>query len=297
MLLYHDIPTPIQRLDDNKFNINGIQVYLKRDDLIHPFVSGNKWRKLKGYLADAREKKCRQLVTFGGAFSNHLLATACAGAIHRFDTKAYVRGEYVDLNNPVLTMCRIYGMNLMPISKEEYSAKKSNFSPFDNNEYWINEGGFGALGTMGCAQIIDELEETYDHIICAVGTGTTLAGLIKGVEKRKTETQIHGIAVLKNASYLNEEIEKLIQPASVNFRIHTDYCFGGYGKVNNEITDYIKYFAQRFGVLLDPIYTAKMMLATHDLINSGVFKPGQKILCIHTGGLTGMLSEKMIKKF
>lgn len=297
MLNYQDAPTPVHLIKDSKLCANGIQVYLKRDDLIHPFISGNKWRKLKGYIEDAKKTKCTKLVTFGGAFSNHLIATACAGAIHGFETKAFVRGEYVDLNNPVLTLCRIFGMELLPISKDDYLVNKNQSIPKNKEEYWINEGGFGILGTIGCAQIIDELEEEYDHIICAVGTGTTAAGLINGIEEHQKKTKIHGIAVLKKASYLNLEIKELTHSEPTNFQLHTDFHYGGYGKVNAEITDYIKYFAKAFGVLLDPIYTAKMMLATIELINSSEIKPGQKVLCLHTGGLTGILSEKMMKKF
>jgi 1-aminocyclopropane-1-carboxylate deaminase len=297
MLHYQDIPTPVHLLEDAKLCLSGAKVYLKRDDLIHPFVSGNKWRKLKGYLEDAKKNDCSKLVTFGGAFSNHLIATACAGSIHGFETKAYVRGDYVDLNNPVLTLCRIFGMELLPISKDEYQNKKSQFLPIYNNEYWINEGGFGPLGTIGCAHLIEELEEDYDHIICAVGTGTTVAGLINGVKEQQKNTKIHGIAVLKNASYLNQEIDELAFSNSTNFKLHTNFHYGGYGKVNNEITDYIKYFAKQFGVLLDPIYTSKMMLATIELIKSGEIEQDKKVLCLHTGGVTGLLSEKMMKKF
>jgi 1-aminocyclopropane-1-carboxylate deaminase len=297
MLRYQEFPTPIQLLENFNNNAFGVEVYLKRDDLIHPFISGNKWRKLKGYLADAQSHNVSKLVTFGGAFSNHLIATACAGALFGFETKAYIRGDYVDINNPVLTLCRIYGMELLPVTKVEYAKLKNFSSAIKENEYWINEGGYGELGTIGCAEIIDELDGYFNHIVCAVGTGTTVAGLIKGLGNNQINTRIHGIAVLKNASYLNKEIEQLTANSHDNFELHTSYYYGGYGKVDFQITDYIKQFAKHYGVLLDPIYTSKMMLATIELIESGVIKPNQKVLCIHTGGLTGLLSDKMIKKF
>lgn len=295
MLRYQNLATPVQMLDKFVNNANSIEVFIKRDDLIHPFISGNKWRKLKGYLEHIKSKGISQIVTFGGAYSNHLIATACAGAIHGVKTKAFVRGDYADVNNPVLTLCRIYGMELCLVSKDKYKELNSFVNPIEQNAFWIKEGGFGDFGTIGCVEIIDELQEKYDHIVCAVGTGTTVAGLLKGVSEKQLKTKVHGIAVLKNASYLESEIEQLVP--LTNFELHTDFHFGGYAKVNQEITDFIKHFAQRFGILLDPIYTAKMMLATKYLCESGHFKPFEKILCIHTGGLTGLIAEKMIKKF
>src|SRR5699024_2319350 len=171
------------------------EFYVKRDDLIHPFVSGNKWRKLKHYLQLAKERNLHHLITFGGPWSNHLLATACAGAIHGLKTTGVVRGEPV--NNPVLTMCQLYGMRMRFISRSEYREKEAyfenNFNP--DEALFINEGGSGEEGLVGCKEIINELNKPYDHIICAAGKGTTAAGVLSQLIATKLEKQLHVIHV------------------------------------------------------------------------------------------------------
>lgn len=264
---------------------------MKRDDLLHPFVSGNKYRKLKYLVHDALQQGKRHLVTFGGAYSNHLVATASAGAAFGLKTTAIVRGDEA-LKNPMLAICRLYGMELLQVSREEYRNKDEAFSKFfagNDAVYRIEEGGYSALGAKGCADIVNELQQPYNHIFSAVGTGTTLAGLAAGAPEA---TYVHGIAVLKGAEYLQNEISNLL-PLQKPFALHHSFHFGGYGKFDNEIIGFISSFAQSTGILLDPVYTAKMMKGIITLAEQDYFAAGDKILALHTGGLWGLTSEKV----
>ena len=276
------------------FDQKQVEVWMKRDDLLHPFVSGNKYRKLKYLAADAKQLGKNHLVTFGGAYSNHLVATASAGAALGLKTTAILRGEE-ELNNPMLSICQLYGMELKQISRELYRDKDKTFSSFfsdeDTDVYRIEEGGYSALGAKGCKDLLGELKQPYQHIFCAVGTGTTLAGLINGAD---ANTTINGVVVLKGAEYIKGEIDSLLsQPKA--YTLHHNFHFGGYGKFDKEVIDFIKRYAVQTGVLLDPVYTAKMMLGLTQLVEQDYFAPNTKILAIHTGGLWGLTSDKTSK--
>lgn len=280
------LPSPIDQIE-----YNNISFYMKRDDLIDPFVSGNKWRKLKYLLQDAKAKNKNHLVTFGGAYSNHLLATAAAGAKHQLKTTAFVRGE--EVNNEMLTLCKIFGMNLIFTERENYRNKPSLFEQHfgnDANAYFIDEGGASNAATIGCAEIIIELTDSFEHIFCAAGTGTTAAGLLKGINRQKLDTQLHIIPVLKGGEFIKEEIANYEQNLS-KLHLHTDYHFGGYAKTTPELISFIKDFTSKTGILLDPIYTGKMCFAINDLIAKNLIEKEAKILAIHTGGLFGILGK------
>lgn len=282
-----------QKIELPLFDQKQVEVWMKRDDLLHPFVSGNKYRKLKYLAQDALQQGKQHLVTFGGAYSNHLVATASAGAALGLKTTAILRGEE-EFNNPMLSICRLYGMGFKQVSREEYRNKDAAFAKHFGNDdgvYRIDEGGYSALGAQGCTDIFAELTQTYQHIFCAVGTGTTVAGLINGANEG---TQIHGVVVLKGAEYLKTEIEKLLITPK-DFTLHHNFYFGGYGKFDAEIMHFIKEFASQTGMLLDPVYTAKMMLGLQQLILQDYFPKNSKILVIHTGGLWGLTSEKAIE--
>jgi 1-aminocyclopropane-1-carboxylate deaminase len=273
------------------FEEKKIEVWMKRDDLLHPFVSGNKYRKLKYIVEDAITTEKSHLVTFGGAYSNHLVATASTGAAFGLKTTAIVRGEE-KFSNSMLSICKLYGMDMVQVSREKYKDKDAAFNRFfkdDTKVYRIEEGGYSYLGAKGCADLIGELKQTYNHIFCAVGTGTTLAGLISCASNNTTT---HGIVVLKGAEYLKEEIEALLTPGTKQYELHHNFHFGGYGKFDIELMDFIKEFAQQTGILLDPVYTAKMMKGVISLAQQDFFKRETKILVIHTGGLWGLTSEK-----
>lgn len=275
-----------------------VHVTIKRDDLIHPFISGNKWRKLKYHLDDAHKQQKRHLVTFGGAWSNHLIATACAGAQFKFRTSAFVRAD-VGINNPVLALCRLFGMELIFVDRQSYRDKKSLYQLYfadDPDAYFINEGGYGALGAKGCEEIITELSSVYDHIFVACGTGTTLAGISNAASATygTSKSHIHGVPVLKGGEFIATEVRN-IYPSLPDPILHLDYHFGGYGKVNTALIQFIKHFSSATGIMLEPVYTGKVFFAVHDLIVKDYFAPGDQVLILHTGGLTGFLG--MYDKF
>lgn len=269
-----------------------VEVWMKRDDLLHPFVSGNKYRKLKYIATEALQQGKKHLVTFGGAYSNHLVATASAGAALGLKTTAILRGDE-DFMNPMLSICQLYGMEFSKVSRQEYRNKDAAFQKtFSNSKdvYRIEEGGYSVLGAKGSEDLCNELTQTYHHIFCAVGTGTTLAGLINGMPKT---TRVHGITALKEAAYLKDEIDALLTQHK-EYTLHSEFHFGGYGKFDATVINFIKEFATHTGVLLDPVYTAKMMMGLTQLVKQDYFAPNTKILTIHTGGLWGLTSEKVL---
>jgi 1-aminocyclopropane-1-carboxylate deaminase len=287
-----EIFSPVHQITNPLFDTHGVKVYLKRDDLIHPMISGNKWRKLKYLLKVAQRQLKNHLVTFGGAYSNHLLATAAAAAKFGFKATGIVRGEAVD--NNTLFLCKLHGMQLQFTDRESYRDKPALFTKYfgaDENAFFIDEGGSSADGARGCSELVDELTDTYDHIFCACGTGTTAAGIINGLTKHQHQTKFNAVPVFKNGGFIKDEIDKfLIAPA--NYDLHFDYHFGGYGKATDELISFVKEFVAATGIVIEPVYTGKMMYALYDLISKGYFKPGSKILAIHSGGIWGLLGMK-----
>ena len=286
--------SPVEVLDLPLLRERKVHVSVKRDDLIHPFISGNKWRKLKHILTKAIEDQKTTLVTFGGAWSNHLLATACAGAKFGFKTHGFVRGELVQ--NPVLAMCRLYGMDLQFVDRTSYRDKKRLFDQNfqEQDAVYIGEGGFSIAAAQGCAEIVQELPQRYDHIFVASGTGTTVAGLAAGVMQHNLNTRVHSVPVLKGGDFLKSDVQALgIDPENITF--HIDYHFGGYAKSTPELLDFVRDFVQRTGMMIEPTYTGKAFYALLDLVQQHYFAPGEHILLVHTGGLTGFLG--MYEKF
>lgn len=268
-----------------------IKISIKRDDMIHPYISGNKWRKLKYLLIKARDESKDHLVTFGGAWSNHILATAAAAAQFKFKSTAYIRGDKVD--NPVLGLCQLFGMNIHFVTREEYKNKEELFLKYHYNDpscFFINEGGYSVEAARGCEEIISELTGSYDYIFAACGTGATLAGLAKGASKFLPNTRIHGIPVLKGGDFIEAAVHTLCP--GVEIKLHTDYHFGGYAKTKPELIEFIKSFCKETGILIEPVYTGKLFFAVMDLISKNYFKKGERILILHSGGLTGFLGQQ-----
>ncbi len=288
-----DFHSPVESLDFQLFNDKGLTLHIKRDDQIHPFISGNKWRKLKYILQSARAAGKMHLVTFGGAWSNHLLATACAGAKFGFKTTGFVRGESV--SNPNLSLCRLFGMELNFVGRTAYRDKQALFErDYQENQeaYFVDEGGYSTDGAKGCAEIVGELPSDYDHIFCACGTGTTLAGLYRGCMEAGLHTHLHGIPVLAGGDFIREAIAKLYagkEPAHIT--LHTEYHFGGYAKTKPALHAFIKYFCAETGILIEPVYTGKLLYGVFDLAKHDYFKPKDRILVVHTGGLMGILGK------
>ncbi len=295
-MLDFDFYSPEEEIVLSFYEEHGIRVFVKRDDLIHPYISGNKWRKLKYPLQQAKKSGKSVLVTFGGAWSNHLLATACAGTKFGFRTYGFVRGEATE--NPVLKLCELFGMELHFVDRECYRDKKALFNAHfaDSEEaYFIDEGGYSILAAQGCSEIINELRHTYEHCFCACGTGTTLAGLALGINTHQWTTTLHGVPVLKGGSFIRNEIAELGVSNTADIRLHLDYHFGGYAKTKPELIKFIKAFTRQTSLLIEPTYTGKLFYALHDLITQKQIAPGSTVLVIHSGGLTGLLG--MLDRF
>ncbi len=269
---------PIQNIDE----LNGVKLFIQREDLRHPFISGNKWWKLKYNIEEAKKMRAHTILTFGGAFSNHLAATAYAGKENGFKTIAIVRGEEVE--NATLHFCKEQGMELHFVSREKYKLKQSE----SGNGIWvIPEGGANEFGMKGCSEILDARAEEFDYIVCACGTGNTISGLIASTLVKQ---KILGFPVLKGAEFLQNDISnnlKSIDYKAQNWQLIFDYHFGGYAKLNDELISFILDFQHRYKIPLDGIYTGKMMYGLFDLVGKYAFPVGSKILVIHTGGLQG----------
>jgi 1-aminocyclopropane-1-carboxylate deaminase len=268
----------------------GISVVIKREDLIHPFVSGNKYRKLKYNLRQAKAEKQTTLLTFGGAFSNHIAAVAYAGKENGFETIGVIRGEELATkieSNPTLKFAQECGMQFEFVSREAYRLKTEAFFLKQLEQkfgsfYLVPEGGTNALAIQGCEEILTEEDAVFDYIGCAIGTGGTISGIINSTLSHQ---KVLGFPALKG-DFLQEEIRNFVQ--NENWELIPDYHFGGYGKVNAELIDCINRFLEETQIPLDPVYTGKMVFGIMDLIEKNYFPENAKILVIHTGGLQGI---------
>jgi 1-aminocyclopropane-1-carboxylate deaminase len=290
-------PPLLQDLPEPAAERRGVRLRLLRDDLRHPKLPGNKWRKLKYNLLAAREQGHHTLLTFGGAYSNHLAAVAAAGRLQGFRTIGVVRGEEApDTLSPTLQQCRHDGMQLHFVSREEYrrrgeEAWTQQLLAALGPAYLLPEGGTNALALRGVAELVTELDaahEAYDALTVACGTGGTLAGLLMGLAGRK---QAVGVAALKGAGWLRAEVDRLTAPAAgrpyPNYHLHLGAHFGGYARHSPELLEFIEEFYLRHRVVLDPVYTGKLLAGTLQLIEAGHFAPGSTVVAIHTGGLQG----------
>lgn len=283
-----------------------VQVYIKREDLLHPHISGNKFRKLKYNLLEAKKQAKNTLLTFGGAYSNHIAATAYAGKMYDFKTIGIIRGDELasDIENtintnPTLKFAFNNRMEFKFISRSDYRIKnnaefiadlKQEFGDF----YLIPEGGTNALAVKGCEEILHKEDAGFDYICVASGTGGTISGIINSVKERQT---VLGFPALKG-DFLERDIQQYIHK-NKNYQWINTYHFGGFAKINDELIRFINHFKKNYNIALDPIYTAKMLYGIEKLIETDFFKKGTKILAIHTGGLQGikaMNNKLKIKK-
>ena len=294
----------IQVLEDNTLQGSQVQLAIKREDVIDSIVSGNKFRKLKYNIAEAHKQKKKKLLTFGGAFSNHIAAVAKAGEICGFKTIGVIRGEELGENlqrtlqqNSTLKFAYDCGMQFHFVTRSSYRDKhtlcfreslKSEFGDF----YEIPEGGTNTLAVTGCTEILNADTSKFDIIACAVGTGGTIAGII---EASLPHQKVLGFPALKG-DFLYEEIKKYT--LKTNWDLVTDYHFGGYAKIDAVLVNFINSFKKSHGIQLDPVYTGKMMYGLTELIRDGFFSENTRILAIHTGGLQGIagMNEKLKSK-
>jgi len=268
---------------------NVISAYVLRLDLIHPVISGNKWYKLKGFLQEASDTQAKTIVTWGGAYSNHIVATAAVCKLKGFKSIGIIRGEHANGLSPSLSLAIELGMELIHTSRAAYQRKELPPALIEQRDYYlIPEGGYGHKGMEGAKNILGVDTECYTHIMTSVGTGTTIAGLI---EASTINQRVIGISALKNNHSLNAAINQLVSPANQNrFNLEHAYHFGGYAKKNEELIHFMNEWYAATGIPSDFVYTAKMFYAFTSMCKQRFFGPGSRILLIHTGGLQGNLS-------
>ena len=279
-----------ERLHLHELQEKKIEISMKRLDLLNPPIHSNKYFKLKYNLREARRQNHHTILTFGGAFSNHILATARAGKEYGFKTIGVIRGDELAhrwRENPTLSSAHEDGMYFKFIDRNQYRNKmtqefasnlKQEFGPF----YLLPEGGTNHLAVKGCEEILEEEDREFDYICCSVGTGGTLAGLVNSSGKQQINL---GFTSLKG-DFLKEDIRKFT--AGINWQLVTDYHFGGYAKVNKELVEFINGFKRNTGISLDPVYTGKMMFGIVDAVKQGFFPSGTSILAVHSGGQQGI---------
>ena len=278
----------LQKIADSFIEKHGVNLFVLRLDLIHPTISGNKWYKLKYNLEEAKKQKKETLLTFGGAFSNHIAATAAAGKEFGFKTIGIIRGDELNEDeNKILRFAKECGMELNFVSREDYKEKKipNSLTHQLSSIYILPEGGTNKLAVKGCAEIISHINIPFDFVCSPVGTGGTIAGIISSLKENQKAI---GFSVLKGASFLKEEIEKLI-PKKNNWELNFDYHFGGYAKHTTEFLKFISNYEKQNGIPLEHVYTGKMMFGIYDLIKKNYFPKNSTAIAIHTGGLQACL--------
>ena len=292
MAMQIDLPSiPLQQIQDKLIASQGLNIYLLRTDLNHPHISGNKLYKLKYNLQAAARCNKQVLITFGGAFSNHIAAVAAAGKTYGFKTVGIIRGEEYQPLNPTLQFAADQGMELEYVMRDLYRQKelllKYVQEKFGTNFFLIPEGGSNELGVEGCKEIVKQIPIPFDHICCSCGTGTTLTGIILSIQHTQ---KAMGFQVLKAPHYIQGEVSRQLETAGhqkSNWCVFDNYHFDGYAKIKAELMAFIEEFESRHRIPLDPVYTGKMMFGLYDLIRQGYFKNGETIVAVHTGGLQG----------
>ena len=286
--MYLPLEAPLQEIVDSVLEDKDLRVFVKREDLIHDKISGNKWRKLYYNLQDAKEKGFSSLVTFGGAYSNHIAATAAAGNEFGFNTIGFIRGEEHSPLNPTLQYAKECGMEFFYIDRSAYREKDTvefhnEYLSEIQNYYLIPEGGTNELAVKGCQEILGDIVIDFDVVCCPCGTGGTISGIINSLKKHQKAI---GFPALKGAGFLKEEIGVYVKNS--HWELNLDYHFGGYAKVSSTLIEFINNFKEKHQIPLDPIYTGKMMYGLWDLIEKDYFRRGSSIVVIHSGGLQGI---------
>lgn len=283
--------SPLQQIISPETSKQGLKVMIKRDDLLHPKIMGNKWRKLKYNLIEAKKRGFQTLLTFGGAYSNHIAATAAAAQQYGFESIGIIRGEELNENaNATLRQAARDGMKFkfvprtdFRLFKEDEAFAKAKFP----EAYVLPEGGTNDLAIKGAAEAVNEIDVDYDYLVCPIGTGGTMAGLLSVLPSDK---RLIGISSLKG-DFVHKMCSDLFSEnaiRSTNYEVFTDYHFGGYGKVTDVLVNYINDFKKKHQIPLDPIYTGKMFYAFDDLLKQNFFPRDSKIVLLHTGGLQGI---------
>jgi len=295
MNFHADFDLDYYLLNSDLYAKHSLSVYVVRSDQVHGQVSGNKWFKLKYSLLSAIEKNIGQVVSFGGAYSNHIHALAFAANSLGLQSVGFIRGEWTD-DNQTLNDAKAWGMQLISLSREEYRLKSdvgflNELKEQFPQALWIPEGGSNSAALQGVAELMGLIEQQLpdlDVLVAACGTGGTLAGLIAGANSTRA---ILGVPVLKGATFLNQDIERLLAVAELGpgcaWELDLDGHYGGYGKVKAEQKAHMRQLENQHDILLEPVYTAKMWRRFDELVASGHFARGTKVALLHSGGLQG----------
>lgn len=288
--------TPLTVINDKFLNSAQISLFIKRDELIHPEISGNKWRKLKYNIQNTIKKNQNTILTFGGAYSNHLFATATACSEAGISSIGIVRGEELNVNSSdTLRHCHKKGMQLIFVSRSEYRLKSNgpivkSILNSDRDIHVIPEGGANVEGMQGMAELPEEINAQLgyspDYIAVAAGTGSSAAGLLYGGAK------VVAFSVLKGGDFLKQDITQMIGDSFMeqDLDLQTSYHFGGYGKYTQELLDFIIWFEETHHITIEQVYTGKMLFGLYDLIKKKYFPKGSTLVALHTGGLQGRLN-------
>lgn len=293
--------TPLQQVDHPLFRHHGLDLYIKREDLIHQQISGNKWYKLKHNLRYAAEQGFTRLVSFGGAFSNHLHALAYAGQQFGFQTTGFIRGEPVEPLNPTLADMQQWGMHLQFLSRSDYRRRHEPEFVARLVQAWqpcfvIPEGGANQWALAGCSEIVEGISRqltNYDYVCVPCGTGATLAGIVAALDKR---VQVLGFSALRGAHSQGGEIAAMVASFVgsrstqniAQWSLVDEFHCGGFAKISVELMAFIELWQQQTGIALEPVYTGKMLMGLCELVKRGYFPTGAKIVAVHTGGMQGI---------
>ena len=298
--------SPLQLIPDHPGKDRGISLFIKRDDLLHPDIQGSKARKLAAILPGIKQSHPGGIVTFGGAFSNHLHAVATAGKVFNIRTVGIVRGEDIDIQNATLRVVSELGMTLIPMPKTRYDAIKEQAEIFMGDEfsqcYFLPEGGSTAEAVMACAAIPVEIlaQLQHDHpeldfkplYICApAGTGCTAAGVVAGLNASSSQVLIFPVSShdFEESTILRflSDTHRSGDGVANKFKIVYEYTFGGFAKLHPPVMAFVRSFYQETNILLDPVYTAKMLFGIYQMLDQGAFQPGSTVVMLHTGGIQG----------
>lgn len=293
------LPSPVTEIFTDQLKQKNLSLFIKRDDLIHPEISGNKWRKLYFNLLQAKKQNKKSILTFGGAYSNHIYATAAACKLLGFKSIGVIRGELIDDQNPTLTFAKANGMKIVRVSRVNYKNNKESIAEEYPEAFCVPEGGNNVFGRNGMEVLAGELQHDFPNqkvsLLVPIGTGCTIGGLINFLPENFS---VIGINVLKNSG-VEDEIKTWVDGTSFDYKINHDFHFGGYAKANQDIVNFVNTFSSNHQIKLDPIYTSKMLYAITDLIEKDYFSEGETIVALHTGGLQGILgfNQRYSKKY
>ena len=285
--------TPLEQLFLPELEGLGVNLWLKREDLVHDKVSGNKFRKLKYNVLRACDEGKSRLLSFGGAYSNHIYSLAALGDLLNVETIGIIRGDELSADNSTLSFARQCGMELQFVSREQYRNKYSpdfleSLSAQYGDYYLVPEGGSNELAVLGCAELSSDISSQLnpDYLCVACGTGGALAGLVSGAS---AGTVVYGFPVLKGAQFLESEIGRLLPKDNpVEWGLVHDFHFGGYAKMNKKLVAFMNAFTRHTSVQLDPIYTSKMLYGVVEMIRTGRIPKDSNVVAVHSGGLQGL---------